>query len=80
MKGSIMLNYLASFLPLKNPQREAKAQLKQCQLERLDAEASKEHWEARVLALKNRERRLLAQVAADELVAEQQAREYMSRA
>lgn len=61
-----MLNYLASLFYVKNPQREAKNQLRECQLELLEANAAKEHWEARVVALKNRERRLSAQVEADE--------------
>lgn len=67
-----MMDFLISLLPIKNPQRAAVDQLRQCQLEKLEAEAAKEHWDQRVIALKNREKRLLAQVASDARTAESQ--------
>jgi hypothetical protein len=61
-----MLNILVNALPVKNPQREARNQLRVAQLELLEAEAALEHTQALVSKLKNRTKRLAAQVAADE--------------
>lgn len=74
-----MLEILANILT-KNPKREAIGQLRMTKLELLEANAAKEHWEARVVALKNRERRLQSQVDADAAADEQASREYMARA
>jgi hypothetical protein len=61
-----MLNILVNALPIKNPQRQARDQLRIAQLELLEAEAALEHAQALVSKLKNRTKRLAAQVAADE--------------
>lgn len=67
-----MLNILANVL-VKNPKKEARDQLRMTKLELLDANAAKEHWESRVVTLKNREKRLQAQVEADEAAARRAA-------
>jgi beta-phosphoglucomutase-like phosphatase (HAD superfamily) len=68
-----MLNILANALPVKNPQREARGQLRIAQLELLEAEAALEHAQALVSKLKNRTKRLASQVDADEAAARRSA-------
>jgi hypothetical protein len=60
------MRYLASLFNFKNPKAEAKHQLRECELELLEAQAAQEHWAAKVAGLKNRKTRLSTQVAADE--------------
>jgi hypothetical protein len=69
-----MLNILANALPVKNPQREARNQLRVAQLELLEAEAALEHTQALVSKLKTRTKRLAAQISADEANTRQSAR------
>jgi hypothetical protein len=68
-----MLRYLAELFSFKNPQREARNQLRETQLELLVAQSASENWSSKVIALKNRERRLQAQVSADQIEAGQPA-------